>query len=68
MDAGAAARVALSAEGDGDFNDQGSRVLRGLPAIVGHNISQPNPSPLRRILPADGEGKCAVQHNVSVSQ
>jgi hypothetical protein len=30
--------------------------------------SQENPSPQRRIFPADGEGKCAVQHSVSVSQ
>ena len=30
--------------------------------------SQENPSPQRRILPDEGEGKCAVQHSVSVSQ
>jgi hypothetical protein len=30
--------------------------------------TQTNPLPLRRILPVDGEGKCAVQHSVSVSQ
>lgn len=30
--------------------------------------SQENPSPLRLILPTDGEGKCAVQQSVSVSQ
>ena len=30
--------------------------------------SQVNPFPLRRIFPVEGEGKCAVQHSVSVSQ
>jgi hypothetical protein len=33
-----------------------------------HVTSQINPLPERRIFPVDGEGKCAVQHNVSVSQ
>src|ERR1700760_3586014 len=33
-----------------------------------HAISHMKPLPLRLILPADGEGKCAVQHKVSVSQ
>lgn len=30
--------------------------------------SHENPLPERRILPVDGDGKCAVQHSVSVSQ
>ena len=30
--------------------------------------SQEKPLSARRILPMDGEGKCAVQHSVSVSQ
>ena len=33
-----------------------------------YTISQVNPLPLRLILPDEGEGKCAVQHSVSVSQ
>ena len=33
-----------------------------------HSASQEKPLPARRILPVDGEGKCAVQHSVSVSQ
>ncbi len=33
-----------------------------------HIASQENPLPLRRIFPTEGEGKCAVQHSVSVSQ
>jgi len=33
-----------------------------------HIISHTNPFPLRLILPDDGEGKCAVQHSVLVSQ
>ena len=31
-------------------------------------ISHENPLPWRRIFPVEGEGKCAVQHSVSVSQ
>ena len=42
--------------------------LYNVPATRGHDISQLNPLPQRRILPADGEGKCAVQHSVLVSQ
>lgn len=34
----------------------------------GYVISHTNPLPLRLILPADGEGKCAGQHRVAVSQ
>ena len=34
----------------------------------GYTASQENPLPLRLIRPTEGEGKCAVQHNVSVSQ
>ena len=34
----------------------------------GYTVSQEKPLPLRLILPTDGEGKCAVQHSVSVSQ
>lgn len=30
--------------------------------------AQTNPLPFRRIFPTDGEGKCDVQHSVSVSQ
>lgn len=30
--------------------------------------SQENPLPRRRIFPVEGDGKCAVQHSVSVSQ
>ena len=30
--------------------------------------SHENPSPRRRILPTEGEGKCAGQHSVSLSQ
>jgi hypothetical protein len=30
--------------------------------------SHVNAFPLRRIFPTDGDGKCAVQHSVSVSQ
>ena len=33
-----------------------------------HIASQVKPSPLRLIRPTEGEGKCAVQHSVSVSQ
>jgi hypothetical protein len=33
-----------------------------------HTAAQTNPLPLRRIFPTDGDGKCAVQHSVSVSQ
>ena len=33
-----------------------------------HVASQENPLPLRRIFPTEGEGKCAVQHSVSVLQ
>jgi len=33
-----------------------------------HMASQENPLPARRIFPVDGEGKCAVQHSVAVSQ
>ena len=36
--------------------------------VRAHIASQENPLPLRRIFPTDGEGKCAVQHSVSVSQ
>ena len=36
--------------------------------VCAHIASQENPFPLRRIFPTDGEGKCAVQHSVSVSQ
>ena len=38
------------------------------PYKFSQTISQVNPFPLRLILPDDGEGKCAVQHSVSVSQ
>jgi hypothetical protein len=34
----------------------------------GYTASQLNALPLRRIFPTVGEGKCAVQHSVSVSQ
>jgi len=33
-----------------------------------YTAAQTKPLPLRRIFPTDGEGKCAVQHSVSVSQ
>ncbi|MEZ0099600.1 hypothetical protein ABIF25_003182 [Bradyrhizobium elkanii] len=33
-----------------------------------HAVSHTNPLPFRLILPIDGEGKCAGQHSVSVSQ
>ena len=33
-----------------------------------HTVSQEKPLPLRLIRPTDGEGKCAVQHSVGVSQ
>ena len=36
--------------------------------LAPQNISQLNPFPFRLILPDDGEGKCAVQHSVFVSQ
>jgi RNA polymerase sigma-70 factor (ECF subfamily) len=35
---------------------------------VAATASHENPLPARLIFPADGEGKCAVQHSVSVSQ
>ena len=48
---------------------------RGEPSVwharrqaASYTASHVNPSPLRRILPDDGDGKCAVQHSVSVSQ
>jgi hypothetical protein len=34
----------------------------------GYTATQEKPLPLRLILPTEGEGKCAVQHSVSVSQ
>jgi hypothetical protein len=37
-------------------------------SAFGYTASQANPLPIRRIFPTDGEGKCAVQHSVSVSQ
>ncbi|MGY4282399.1 hypothetical protein ACVWXO_001619 [Bradyrhizobium sp. LM2.7] len=33
-----------------------------------YTAAQTKPLPLRLIFPTDGEGKCAVQHSVSVSQ
>jgi hypothetical protein len=61
-------RLKVFLQGDNAAPHNIELARRKASATVGHNISQLNPSPLRRILPADGEGKCAVQHNVSVSQ
>jgi hypothetical protein len=33
-----------------------------------YTASQENPFPSRLIFPVEGDGKCAVQHSVSVSQ
>ncbi len=39
-----------------------------VPARLQLTASQENPLPWRPIFPVEGEGKCAVQHSVSVSQ
>lgn len=41
---------------------------RPLASRLNHTAAHTNALPLRRIFPTDGEGKCAVQHSVSVSQ
>jgi hypothetical protein len=58
-----------------DLSPQAPQAGRGEPSVwharrqaASYTASHVNPSPLRRILPDDGEGKCAVQHSVSVSQ
>ena len=50
----------------GSFQQEGLEIRRF--RRHAHTASQENPSPLRRILPVEGEGKCAVQQSVSVSQ
>jgi hypothetical protein len=40
----------------------------GVPHTAGYAATLENPSRQRRIFPVEGEGKCAVQHSVSVSQ
>ena len=35
---------------------------------ISYTASHENPLPARRIFPVEGDGKCAVQHSVSVSQ
>ena len=43
-------------------------VLRGFAAPPYITVSHRNPSPQRLIWPRDGDGKCAKQHSVFVSQ
>ena len=54
-----------------DIGGHGARRTRLCPPYDFPNYataSQVNPLPDRRIFPVEGEGKCAVQHSVSVSQ
>ena len=52
---------------------EGETRWRGMTVVVvvaapAYTASQLKALPLRRIFPTVGEGKCAVQHNVSLSQ
>src|SRR6266699_6817459 len=59
--------LATSPDGRGDTANAAG-AFQNSRAGIQLTASQKNPLPERRIFPAYGEGKCAVQHSVSVSQ
>ena len=46
----------------------GHRASTAVPRLQAFAYSRRKPSPQRLIWPTEGDGKCIVQHNVSVSQ
>ena len=46
----------------------GHRASTAVPRLQPFAYSRRKPSPQRLIWPTEGDGKCIVQHNVSVSQ